>query len=154
MTLLKCHLYNPASAAIRSIWAKQGVVMLTATENMVAADILDSLDVAGREYAAGNHRESSRILWEATRATFELMASTRGMNTSDLLEITNALDEEHNRKDVHRKRSYSGKLMSAGLLRDHAEMGVLEDYQMELPHKYLPAFIRRQMRELDADGAD
>ncbi|MXX54087.1 MAG: hypothetical protein F4Z35_09295 [Dehalococcoidia bacterium] len=128
--------------------------MLTAAENTVASDILDSLDVAGREYAAGNHRESSRILWEATRATFELMARVRGMNTSDLLEITRALDEERHRKDIRRRHSYSGKLMSAGLLRDHAEMGVLEDYQMELPHKYLPAFIRRQMRELDANGAD
>ena len=128
--------------------------MLTATENTVAADILDSLDVAEREYAAGNHRESSRILWEATRTTFELMARARGMNTSDLLEITGALDEERRRKDTHLKHSYSGKLMSAGLLRDHAEMGVLEDYQMELPHKYLPAFIRRQMRELDANASD
>lgn len=128
--------------------------MLTVTENMVARDILDSLYVAGREYAAGNHRESSRILWEATRATFELMARARGMNTSDLLEITRALDEERHRKDIHRKHSYSGKLMSAGLLRDHAEMGVLEDYQMELPHKHLPDFIRRQMRELDANGVD
>ena len=128
--------------------------MLTATENTVAADILDSLDVAEREYAAGNHRESSRILWEATQSTFELMARVRGMNTLDLLEITRALDEERRPKDIHRKHSYSGKLMSAGLLRDHAEMGVLEDYQMELPHKYLPVFIRRQMRELDANGAD
>ncbi len=128
--------------------------MLTATEDTGAADILDSLDVARREYAAGNHRESSLILWEATRATFELMARARGMNTSDLLEITRALDEERHRKDIHRKYSYSGKLMSAGLLRDHAEMDVLEDYQLELPHKYLPAFIRRQIRELHANGAD
>ena len=37
------------------------------------------------------------------------------------------------------------------MMRDHAEMQALEYHELEIPHRYLPDFIRRSYHEFSSD---
>jgi len=65
---------------------------------------LQALEAAEREFAAGNYVDSSRILWQATEATFAMMAKAHGLNTSDTGEIAEALDVRHGGKSSGHNR--------------------------------------------------
>ena len=107
---------------------------------------LESLEVAQREFDAGNYRKSSRILWQATRATYEMMARAHGLDPSNHSATARALDKKYNTR-----HHYLGYLVSGGLLRDHAEMDVLEYYDLVSPHEDIPIFIRKCYREFGID---
>ena len=109
---------------------------------------LESLDTAQREFEAGNHVESSRILWQATRATYRMLAKAHGLNPSNLSAVAKALDKKYNSR-YH----YLGYLISGELLGDHAKMDVLEYYELDSPHENLPPFIRKCYREFAPDDA-
>ena len=112
---------------------------------------LEALEAAEREYVAGNYLESSRILWEATEATFAMMAKAHGLHASDTGEIAETLDSRHIGKNSgHNKHHYLSFYISGTLMRDHADMGVLEDYELAGPHRRLPEFIRNCYREFDS----
>ena len=51
---------------------------MTTTESKTTT--LESLDVAQREFEAGNYIESSRILWQATQATYDMLARAHGLD--------------------------------------------------------------------------
>ena len=110
---------------------------------------LKALEMAEREYAAGNYVESSRILWQATQDTFSMLAKAHGLDASDLIAVARALDRKYGGDDSKSKYHYRGYLLSGGLMRDHAEMDVLEDYELESPHRRLPLFIRKCYHEFD-----
>ena len=112
------------------------------------ASTLESLDIAQREFDAGNYIESSRILWEATQATYRMMAKAHGLDPLNLGKVAKALDKKYNTR-YH----YLGYLISGRLLRDHAEMDVLEYYELDSPHEDLPPFIRKCYREFAPDAA-
>ena len=109
---------------------------------------LESLEVAQREFDAGNYIESSRILWQATQATYDMLAKAHGLDPSNLSAVARALDKKYNSR-YH----YLGYLISGRLLRDHAEMDVLEFYDLEYPHEDLPHFIRKCHREFAPNDA-
>lgn len=109
---------------------------------------LESLEVAQREFEAGNYIESSRILWQATRATYKMLAKAHGLDPSNLSAVARTLDKKYNRR-YH----YLGHLISGELLGDHAKMDVLEFYDLEYPHEDLPLFIRKCYREFAPDDA-
>lgn len=119
---------------------------MTTTESK--ASTLESLDIAQREFEAGNYIESSRILWEATQATYRMMAKAHGLDTSNLGKVAKALDKKYNTR-----YRYLGYLISGRLLRDHAEMDVLEYYELDSPHEDLPPFIRKCYRQFAPDDA-
>ena len=56
---------------------------------------LETLADAEREFAAGNLRKSSRILWNATEATFDMLAKTHGLDPSNHIAVATALDEKY-----------------------------------------------------------
>ena len=115
---------------------------------------LKALELAEREFAAGNYLESSRILWKATEATFAMMARAHELDTRDAGEIAEVLDARHGSKSPgHNKHHYLGFYISGTLMRDHADMDVLEDYELAGPHRRLPEFIRKCYREFDNDGS-
>ena len=109
---------------------------------------LESLEVAQREFDAGNYIESSRILWQATRATYRMLAKAHGLDPSNLSAVARALDKKYNTR-YH----YLGYLNSGELLGDHAQMDVLEFYDLEYPHEDLPPFIRKCYRQFAPDDA-
>lgn len=119
---------------------------MTTTESKITT--LESLEVAQREFDAGNYIESSRILWQATQATYRMMAKAHGLDPSNLGKVATALDKKYDTR-YH----YLGYLISGRLLRDHAEMDVLEYGDLEYPHEDLPPFIRKCYREFAPDDA-
>lgn len=119
---------------------------MTTTEVKMAP--LEILETAEREFADGNYRKSSRLVWEATEATFRTLAKAHDLDLSDIREVAIALDEKEGRR-----RYYRGRLVSAGLLRDHAEMEVLEDYQIKWSHKSQSKFIRQCLQDMKSDDA-
>ena len=119
---------------------------MTTTESK--ASTLESLDIAQREFEAGNYIESSRILWQATQATYRMMAKAHGLDSSDLSATARYLDKKYSTR-YH----YLGYLNSDGLLHDHAEMDVLEYGDLEYPHEDLPPFIRKCYRQFAPDDA-
>ena len=112
---------------------------------------LQALAAAEQEYAAGNYVESSRILWQATEATYAMLAEAHGLDAGDLIAVAKALDHKYHANDKYSPRHYRGYLISGKLLRDHAEMAALEDYELEGPHRRLPAFILKCYREFGDD---
>jgi chaperonin GroEL (HSP60 family) len=107
---------------------------------------LESLDVAEREFESGNHREASRILWKATEATFDMLAKAHGLDSSDHIAVATELDQKYDLRFYYR-----GKLITGKYLRDHADMGVLEDYELEEPRDSQPRFIRECYLDFKAD---
>ena len=119
---------------------------MTAIESKMST--LESLQDAQREFDAGNYTESSRILWQATRATYRMLAKAHGLDPSNLSAVARALDKKYNSR-YH----YLGYLNSGELLGDHAQMDVLEFYDLEYPHEDLPLFIRKCYREFAPDDS-
>ena len=114
---------------------------------------LKALEAAEREYAAGNYVESSRILWQATQDTFSMLAKAHGLDAVDAGDIAEALDDERDGRATGRgKHYYLGFYISGTLMRDHAEMDVMEGYDLAGPHRRLPEFIRKCYREFSNDA--
>lgn len=114
---------------------------------------LKAVEAAEREYAAGNYVESSRILWQATEATYAMMAEAHGLGVGDLYEVADALDKKYGGDDPKLKHYYSGYLTTRGLMKDHAEMEALEDYELDWPHRRLVHFILECYRKFGNDDA-
>ena len=100
---------------------------------------LEYMACADQELAAGHHRKAAALLWKATEATFLGLARERGLDHSnpDLINVAKALEA-----DGSVPKSYFRASLGAGkLLRDHAEMDVLEDYELESAYKTMREFI-------------
>lgn len=113
---------------------------MTTTEKTMTT--LESLDVAEREFKSGNYHESSRILWNATESTFDMLAKAHGLDPSNHIAVATALDEKYDLGLYYR-----GKLSTGKSLRDHADLEVWEDYELEWPHESIPLFIRESYRK-------
>ena len=104
---------------------------------------LEYVDASKREQAAGNHIKASALMWQATQATFAALADAHGVKYNglddvDLFAIAYALEGE----GMVRKHHYSSGIAPGSLLKDHADMEVLEDYQLELAYETAEDFIR------------
>lgn len=104
---------------------------------------LEYVDASKREQAAGNHVKAAGLMWQATQATFAALAKSnglqcKGLDFNGLLEIAKALEADGSVP----KWRYRGGLAPGSLLRDHADMDVLENYQLELAYETAEQFIR------------
>ena len=104
---------------------------------------LEYVERADRELAFGRHRQAAALMWKATEATFTALAQARGLECRDLLSLARALDAENS---VSRKH-YLGGLVANGLMKDHAEMGVLEDYEVEFSYTDARQFVLDSCRD-------
>ena len=105
---------------------------------------LEYLAASKQERAAGNHVNAAALMWRATQATFAKLADTHGVKYSglddvDLFTIADALEAS----GAVRKRYYRSGIAPGSLLKDHANMEVLEDYQLELAYETAERFIKR-----------
>ena len=101
---------------------------------------LEYLARADREFAAGNCRQSAFLFWKATEAVFVEMARSGGWESGDLIAVAKGLESD---KSVP-KYYFRGALSTGTLLRDHAEMDVLEDCEVEFACFVAREFIRRR----------
>ena len=109
---------------------------------------LEYVDASKREQAAGNHIKASALMWQATQATFAALAEAhgvgyKGLDDLDLFAIADALEAG----GAVRKHHYRSGIAPGSLLKDHANMEVLEDYQLELAYETAEFFIRECMDE-------
>ena len=104
---------------------------------------LEYLDAANAERQSGNHRQAAALMWKATQATFAALAEARGvrykgLDDSDLFKIANTLEADGT---VH-KHHYRSGIGPGSLLKDHAEMDVLEEHQLDLAFETAEHFVR------------
>ena len=104
---------------------------------------LEYLDAAKRERGAGNTHEAAALMWKATQATFAALADARGvrykgLDDIDLFRIAVTLEADGS----VRKHHYRSGIAPGSLLKDHAEMDVLESYQLELAFETAEHFVR------------
>ena len=104
---------------------------------------LEYVDASKREQAAGNHIKAAALMWQATQATFAALADMHGMelrslDEDDLIMLARALEADGSVP----KWRYRGGLAPGSLLKDHAEMEVLESYQLDLAYETAEQFIR------------
>lgn len=109
---------------------------------------LEYMDASKREQAAGNHVKAAALMWQATQATFAALADAHGVQYSglddvDLFAIADALEAG----GVVRKRYYRSGIAPGSLLKDHAHMEVLEDYQLELAYETAERFIKKCLND-------
>lgn len=95
------------------------------------------------EREAGNHRKAAALMWQATQATFATLANAHGMELESvdevsLIELARTLEADGS----VRKLYYRSGISPGALLKDHAEMDVLESYQLELAYETAEHFIR------------
>lgn len=109
---------------------------------------LGYVDASKREQAAGNHIKAAALMWQATQATFAALANAhgvehRGLDYMDLIGIAKALESDSSVTKFY----YRSGLGPGSLLKDHAEMDVLESYQLELAYETAEQFIRECLNE-------
>ena len=105
---------------------------------------LEYLACADREWAAGNHQEASALIWKATKATFVGLAKERGLEyDEELIELAKALEAD----GAVYQWYYRGSLGVGKLMRDHAEMDVLEGFQLESTFDLARQFLVEQHGE-------
>ena len=101
---------------------------------------LEYMKLADKKYAEGEHREASLLMWKATEAVFVELADWRGLDyTEDYISLAKALE-----KDVDVPQfNYRGSLVTAKVLRDHAEMDVLETCELQFTYDLAREFVLR-----------
>lgn len=109
---------------------------------------LEYVDASKREQAAGNHVKAAALMWQATQATFAALADAHGLKLESwdevaLIELAKALEAD----GTVRKLYYRGGISPGALLKDHAEMEVLESYQLDLAYETAEQFIRECLND-------
>ncbi len=77
-------------------------------------------------------------MWDAARTTFVSLGRARGLESSDLIELAKALESD----GLVPKYHYRGGLAGATLLRDHAKMDVLENYEIKDAFEVTRDFVK------------
>lgn len=99
---------------------------------------LEYLDMADSKYNSGEHLEASLLMWKATEAVFVELADSHGLDyTEDYISLAKALEKDSSVA----KLPYRGSLITAKVLRAHAEMDVLEPCELELTYELAREFI-------------
>lgn len=109
----------------------------TDTTKMTA---LDYTHAAHKQLAHGNEREAAGLLWKAAEATFLDLGRERGIECDGgdgLIELAKALEADGSVS----KWYYRGSLGEASLLKAHADMDVLEKWQLMDTYKDTLDFI-------------
>lgn len=104
---------------------------------------LEYVDASKRERDVGNIHEAAALMWKATQATFAALADARGvgyksLDDIDLFGIADTLEADEEVRKYH----YRSGIAPGSLLKDHAEMDVLESYQLELAFETAELFVR------------
>ncbi len=109
--------------------------------------LMECLEAAEREYAAGNDRESARLLADATNAVFDMLAEACGFDPSNHLAMAIAMGREEGCRFYYSSRFGVGRDLSL-----HAETGLMKEYGMvEWLHESQFRFIRKTLQDMDVE---
>lgn len=132
------------AGAIMAASEPAGSATMAASEQTTEMTPREYLAGADREWAAGNHQEAAGLLWKATKSTFIQLAEERGLEYDEyLIGLAKALEADGAVYEWY----YRGNLGVAKLMRDHAEMDVLEGYQLESTFDLVRRFLVEQHGE-------
>ena len=103
---------------------------------------MEYLARADEEMAAGNGREAAGLLWEATQATLVELARKRGVaikgsEYGDFMEVARNLESGNSGE----KRYFRSNFIAATVLRDHADMEVLDRSELDFSYELTREFI-------------
>lgn len=105
---------------------------------------LEYVERADRELAFGRLRQAAALMWKATEATFTALAQARGLeDCGDLAAVARALDDAGRA----RGRYYRSNLFANELLRDHVDLEVLEDCEVEFSYATARQFVLESCRD-------
>jgi hypothetical protein len=96
------------------------------------------LTAAEVQYGVGNHREAAGLMWDAAQATFMSLGRARGLECADLIELAKSLESDGSVPKYY----FRGGLVGATLLRDHAELEVLEQFELKDAYEATRQFVR------------
>ncbi len=105
------------------------------------------LTLADRKFACGEYREAAGLMWKATEAVFVDLADSHGLDKSELILVARALAKDGSVA----KYDYRGSLTVGNVLRDHAEMDVLETCELELAYELAQDFIDAMLAIYERD---
>lgn len=102
---------------------------------------LEYLAAADKEWATGHHQQAAALLWKATKSTFIDLAQQRGLDYDEhFIDLAKALEKDDSvHPGYYRDRLGVGKLM-----RDHANLDVLEGFRLESAYSLARKFIVEQ----------
>ena len=102
---------------------------------------LEYLAAADCALADGKGQEAAGLLYQAAEATFLKLAQLKGLDIEppDLVEVARSLEADSSLP----KLAYRSNLIAASLLRDHAELDVLEAPELESAYGVVRKFILR-----------
>ena len=111
---------------------------MTTPEPATEMTALEYLACADREWAAGNHQEAAALIWKATKATFVGLAKERGLEWDErLIGLAKTLEADGSVPEGY----YRDNLNVAKLMKTHAEMDVLEGYEIESTYQLARQFL-------------
>ena len=114
---------------------------MTSPEPATDMTPLEYLACADKEWAAGNHQEAAGLLWNATKATFIGLAEEHGLKCDErFVELAKALESDGTVTNHY----YLGNLIVGTLMRDHADMDVLEGYELDSTYRLVRQFLVEQ----------
>ena len=110
----------------------------------------DLLDASDREFAAGNRKPGSGLLYEAAVTALRAIARQRGWPAESHRELTYAT--------VRLAETDGGPFMIAGFavagtFRDNADRDFLEEYEIAVDRPALRKYVRRLMSIAEAGAA-
>ena len=102
---------------------------------------LEYLAAADKEWATGHHQQAAALLWKATKSTFIALAQERGLEYDEyLIDLAKTLEKDGSVYEGY----YRDHLGSGKLMRDHAELDVLEGFRLESAYYLARQFIVEQ----------
>ena len=119
---------------------------MTTPEPATEMTPLEYLACADKEWVAGNDQEAAGLIWKATRATFIGLAGKKGLDYEEnFVKLAKALEADKSVSEGY----YRGNLTVGTLMRDHAEMDVLEGYELESTYRLAQKFLAEQHGDLE-----
>lgn len=111
---------------------------MTVSESFAELTPLEYLAAADKEWATGHHQEAAALLWKATKSTFIGLARERGLEYDEgLIDLAKALEKDGSVGAGY----YRDCLIGGKLMRDHAELDVLEGFRLENSYRLARKFI-------------
>ena len=99
---------------------------------------LEYLKQADREMVAGNGQKAAGLLWKATEATLVSLAHNQGIEyRDDLSQLAMALEADGSVEKHH----YGSGVVTAKILREHADTEIMEDYELEGAYLVMRNFL-------------
>ena len=98
---------------------------------------LEYLKQADKEMAAGNGKGAAGLLSKAIESTLVELGRQRHLDIGDLNEVAKTLEADSEVDKYH----YQGTLITAQMLREHADQEVMESHELEGAYMVTRKFI-------------